>query len=69
MPATSERRILAVGGSRAVAMPPEWLSALGLRVGDAIDVMYDSVVLVKPKDMDLDPDFLVKEFTRLARRR
>lgn len=52
-----------------MAMPPEWLSALGLRVGDAIDVMYDSVVLVKPKDMDLDPDFLVKEFTRLARRR
>jgi hypothetical protein len=49
-------------------MPPGWLSALGLRVGDTIDVLYDSIVVVKPKDMDLDPDFLVKEFTRFARR-
>ena len=57
---------MAVGGSRVVALPPDWLAALGLDLGDAVDVIYDSIVLVKPQSMRLDLEFLVKELALLS---
>ena len=67
MPARSERRILAVGGSRAVALPPDWLEAVDLKTGDTVDVIYDSVVLVKPQGFRIDEGFLRKEFVQLRK--
>jgi len=67
MPARSERRILAVGGSRAVALPPDWLEAVDLKTGDTVDVIYDSVVLVKPQGFRIDEGFLRKEFMQLRK--
>jgi antitoxin component of MazEF toxin-antitoxin module len=66
MPARSDRRILAVGSSKAVALPPDWLRAFRLDVGDEIEVLYDSVVVVKPVALQIDEHFLRKEFHQLA---
>jgi antitoxin component of MazEF toxin-antitoxin module len=66
MPALCKRRVLAVGGSKAVAMPPNWLCALGLDLGDTVELLYDSVVLIKPQDMRVDPELLVKELALLS---
>jgi antitoxin component of MazEF toxin-antitoxin module len=66
MAACSKRRILAVGGSRAVAMPPDWLVASGLDVGDKIELIYDSVVVVKPVGMKVDPKLIAKELALLG---
>jgi antitoxin component of MazEF toxin-antitoxin module len=69
MPARSERRVLKCGTSKTVALPPDWLRAFGLEVGDVIDVLYDSVLLIKPKHLELDLDLFVKEFATLTNHR
>jgi len=33
-----------------------------LRVGDDLDIIYNSIVIVKAKDFKIDPEFLKKEF-------
>jgi antitoxin component of MazEF toxin-antitoxin module len=68
MPALARRHIVAVGGSKAIPLPPDWLVALGLDLGDAVEVVYDSVVVVIPLGMHLDREFLVKEFAMLSSR-
>ena len=66
MPAKTERKILKVGPSKAVALPPDWLRALNLRLGDTIEVLYNFIVLIKPKGVPMDPAFLKKELDILA---
>ena len=66
LPATSTRHVLMSGTSKCIALPPDWLRAFGLEVGDVVDVLYDSLLLVKPRNLRLDLDFLVKEFRILA---
>jgi antitoxin component of MazEF toxin-antitoxin module len=66
MPARIERKILETGTSRAVALPPDWMRALKLDKGDPVDVLYNFIVLVKPKNVKLDPEFLRKELEILA---
>jgi len=61
MPAKVSRKLLRVGDSKAIALPPDWLRALKIDVSDTVDVLYDFIVLIKPKGMKLDPDFLIKE--------
>jgi antitoxin component of MazEF toxin-antitoxin module len=68
MPAICERRILAVGGSKAVAIPSDWLAAFELRLGDIVEVIHDSIVLVKPQEMLIDLDFLCKELAFLRKK-
>jgi len=62
MPARSERKILKSGDSKVVALPPDWIRAMKARLGDAVDILYNSIVLIKTKNLRLDPDFLRKEF-------
>jgi antitoxin component of MazEF toxin-antitoxin module len=62
MPAKIQRKILRSGDSKAAALPPDWLRMFNLNVGDDIDVFYNSIVIVKPKDFKLDSNFLEKEF-------
>ena len=37
-----------VGGSKTVALPPAWLDAFGLRLGDDVLVLADGALLVVP---------------------
>jgi len=62
MPAKMERKILKSGDSKCTALPPDWLRAFNIEVGDKIDVLYNSIVIVKPKGFKLDAEFLKKEF-------
>jgi len=61
MPAKIERKILRIGDSKAAALPPDWLRAFNIDVGDKIEVIYNSVIIIKPKSLSLDADFLKKE--------
>jgi antitoxin component of MazEF toxin-antitoxin module len=66
LPAKTERKILEAGTSKAVALPPDWLRALRLDKGDTIEVLYDYIVLIKPKNVKFDLAFLSKELEILA---
>lgn len=66
-PAKTERKVIRVGGSHAVALPPHWLCAFNLKVGDVLDVIYDSVVIVKPKQAKLDPELFLRELEILTK--
>lgn len=48
MPFASVRKILRVGGSKTVALPPSWLEAFGLGLGDELLVLADGALLVVP---------------------
>jgi len=62
MPAKIERKILRSGDSKVTALPPDWLRAFDINVGDDIVMLYNSIVIVKPKGFKLDSEFLRKEF-------
>ena len=62
MPAKIERKILRSGDSKVTALPPDWLRAFDINVGDDIVMLYNSIVIVKPKGFKLDSEFLKKEF-------
>lgn len=62
MPAKIERKILKSGDSKCTALPPDWLRIFKIDVGDKVDILYNSIVIVKPKGFKLDADFLKKEF-------
>jgi antitoxin component of MazEF toxin-antitoxin module len=48
MPFASVRKIMQVGGSKTVALPPSWLEAFNLRLGDELLVVADGIVLIVP---------------------
>lgn len=62
MPAKIERKILKIGDSKVAALPPDWLRMFKLDIGDSVELFYDSIVIIKPKNFALDSDFLKKEF-------
>lgn len=66
MPAKMVRKILQSGGSKVTALPPNWLRAFGIKVGDDVEVIYNSIVLIKPQGVKLDLEFLVKELKIIA---
>lgn len=66
MPARKDRKVLSSGDSKVVALPPDWLRALNLKVGDVVDLMYNSVVIIKSKGTKLDPALILKEIELLA---
>jgi antitoxin component of MazEF toxin-antitoxin module len=68
MPLRLERKILDVGGSKSVAIPPGWLAAYNLTSGDKVDVLVDSVVIVKPKGLHLDLELVAKELRPMIER-
>jgi hypothetical protein len=68
MPARTTRKILKLGGTtKGIALPLDWLRALKLDLGDTVDIIYGSVVLVKPQGLKLDFSLLKKELEMLAR--
>jgi len=65
MPALTERKLRRTGDSTSVALPPDWLRFLKLRLGDVVDVLYDQIVLIKPHGMRLDEGLVKKELELL----
>jgi len=61
MPAKIERKILRSGSSKVVALPPDWLRAFNINVGDKIELLYGLVVIVKPKGFKFNLDLLRRE--------
>jgi antitoxin component of MazEF toxin-antitoxin module len=53
MPFVSSRRIIQVGGSKTVAVPPAWLDACELDLGDKVLLVADGAVLIVPPGMRL----------------
>jgi len=66
MPAKIVRKVLRSGDSKVTALPPDWMRAFGINIGDTVEVLYDFVVLIKPKNLKLDPEFLSKELKIMA---
>ena len=61
MPAKIVRKVLRSGDSKVAALPPDWLRMFKIDLGDTVEVIYDSIVIIKPPHLKLDPDFLKKE--------
>lgn len=62
MPAKIERKVLKSGDSKVTALPPHWLRMFGIEIGDSVEILYNSIVIIKPPNLQLDSDFLKKEF-------
>ena len=62
MPAKIQRKVLRSGDSKVAALPPDWLRMFRIEIGDTVDLIYDTIVIIKPRGFELDPEFLKKEF-------
>ena len=62
MPARIVRKILKSGDSKVAALPPDWLRMFKIDIGHTVDLIYNSIVIIKPKNLKIDPEFLRKEF-------
>ncbi|HXQ91960.1 MAG TPA: hypothetical protein VN739_03070 [Nitrososphaerales archaeon] len=69
MPIKSDRKIIQVGGSKVVALPPGWLSAYNLRLGDTVELFADSLLFIKPKALTIDSQLIRRELRLLAETR
>jgi Antidote-toxin recognition MazE, bacterial antitoxin len=47
-PSLSPRKIVSIGGSLAVTLPPDWIRGNDLKAGDRVELSYDEIVLVRP---------------------
>jgi antitoxin component of MazEF toxin-antitoxin module len=67
LPAKIQRKVLRSGDSKVAALPPDWLRMFKIEQGDNIDLIYNSIVIIKPQGFELDPDFLRKEFNLILK--
>jgi len=67
MPAKIKRKVLQSGDSKVTALPPDWLRIFKIDVGDDVELLYNSVVIIKPKGFRIDFDFLKKELDLIMR--
>lgn len=65
MPARTIRKIQKIGCSRGTVLPPDWLRAFNLDAGDEIEIIYDNVVVVKPRGLSISPEDLMRDFKAL----
>jgi len=47
-PSLSPRKIVSIGSSLAVTLPPDWIRGNDLKAGDRVELLYDEVVRVRP---------------------
>ncbi len=62
MPVVSLRKIMQLGGSKTIALPPGWLAACNLDLGDQALLIADGAVLIVPKGQRLE----MKQVQRLV---
>jgi hypothetical protein len=63
LPVRIERKIFRVGDSNVVTLLKGWLDANGLKAGDNIVQVYNSVLLIMP--VGLDPECLKHDISAL----
>lgn len=68
MVSISKRKIVRTGTSKTVTLPKDWLEGMKIDVGNEVEVFYDSVVLIKPHDLDIDEYSLLRQFRGLVSR-
>jgi antitoxin component of MazEF toxin-antitoxin module len=54
LPIVAGRKVLGAGNSRVVSLPPGWLDAAGLTLGDDVLIVADGAVLIVPQGMKLE---------------
>lgn len=64
MAAETKRRIINLGGSGVIAIPPDFRRYYGLKPGSEVRVLYDSVLLIVPSKCEQK----LKEKEELVRR-
>jgi putative addiction module antidote len=61
-----ERKICAIGNSRGVTLPKEYLEALGLQVGSRIEAVFDkdqeAIILSRPRPRRVQPQGVTEDF-------
>jgi len=62
MPAKITRKVLRSGDSKVTALPPDWVRMFRINSGDSLEVLYNTIVIIKPPNLQLNPDFLKEEF-------
>ncbi len=61
MPAKVYRKVLKLGDSKVTVLPPDWMRFYGIEAGDRVEIVYNSVVLIKPIGLKIDQDLIRKE--------
>jgi antitoxin component of MazEF toxin-antitoxin module len=54
VPMILHRKIIRVGGSSSITIPRPWMSFYNLSCGDVVDLLVDSVLIIKPATIDLN---------------
>ena len=65
MPIVLERKLVKTGTSTTINLPPDWLRTLKLGVGDVVELLCDSVIVVRRKDLEFDAEMLKREIDTL----
>jgi antitoxin component of MazEF toxin-antitoxin module len=67
-----ERKICAIGNSRGVTLPKEYLDALGLEVGSRVEAVFDgereAIVLSRPHHRRVQLRGVSEDFARRVKR-
>ncbi len=48
----TKRKIIRIGNSKAITLLDGWLQGLNLKEGDRVSVIYNSLLLVVPRNTD-----------------
>jgi len=56
------RKILQVGCRKAVSLPLDWIREMDLNKGKSVNVLFDTVAIVKPRQINVDFDALKQEW-------
>ena len=62
-----ERRLVKTGSSSTINLPPDWLRTLKLKAGDSVELLCDSVVIVRRKEIEFDVEMLKTEIDTLGK--
>lgn len=65
MVSIGKRKIVKTGSSKTITLPGDWLKGMNIDVGSEVEVAYDSVLLIKPQNLEIDEYFLLKQFRAL----
>lgn len=61
-----ERKICAIGNSKGVTLPKEYLEALGLEVGSRVEAAFDrdreAIILSRPRHRRIQPQGVTEDF-------
>lgn len=61
-----QRLLFLAGSSKILALPADWVRGLGLKHGDRLDVAYNDLVVIKPRNIRLGKDQIAAEVERLV---